>query len=55
MEISCKIRNEGAVYTPKNIVNLMIDVIGYNSSENILKKHIMENSCGDGAFLVEIV
>ena len=48
------VKNHGRVYTPKHIVNLILDFGGYNTAE-ILQKHIIDNSCGDGAFLVEIV
>lgn len=44
----------GQVYTPHNIVNDMLNIIGYQGSD-ILKKHIIDNSCGDGAFLRQIV
>ena len=49
-----KIKILGQVYTPKSIVNDMLDLLGYNS-DKILGKHIIDNSCGDGAFLTEIV
>ena len=45
----------GRVYTPHYLVKLMLDYVGYVGSESILCKHIIDNSCGDGAFLVEIV
>jgi len=48
-----KIKNLGQIYTPINIVNDMLNLIGY-SGENILKKHIIDNSCGNGAFLTQI-
>lgn len=44
----------GRVYTPDYIVKNILDLAGYYE-ENILKKHVIDNSCGDGAFLVEIV
>ena len=44
----------GRVYTPDYIVKNLLDLAGYYE-ENILKKHVVDNSCGDGAFLVEIV
>ncbi|MBS2126413.1 Eco57I restriction-modification methylase domain-containing protein ['Fragaria x ananassa' phyllody phytoplasma] len=44
----------GVVYTPIFIVKNMLATIGY-LSQNILKKHIIDNSCGEGAFLIEIV
>lgn len=44
----------GQYYTPNKIVNLVLDNVGYAGS-NVLKKHIIDNSAGDGAFLSEIV
>jgi adenine-specific DNA-methyltransferase len=49
-----KIKNDGQIFTPAYLVNDMLDFCGYNGYV-ILNKHIMENSCGDGAFLCEIV
>ncbi|MCD8205287.1 MAG: hypothetical protein LUD29_01545 [Clostridia bacterium] len=44
----------GAVYTSKHIVENILDLSGYRD-EGVLKKHVIDNSCGDGAFLTEIV
>ena len=44
----------GRFYTPKFIVNYVLDLSGYYG-QIILKKHAIDSSCGDGAFLVEIV
>lgn len=41
------------VFTPPEIVNHMLDKIGY--AENLYGKRILENSCGTGRFLEEIV
>lgn len=49
-----KIKTLGQVYTPKNIVIDMLNLISY-SGQDILKKNIIDNSCGNGAFLTEIV
>ncbi|MDR3049545.1 MAG: SAM-dependent methyltransferase [Elusimicrobiota bacterium] len=49
-----KIKQNGKVYTPQYIVNNMLDFVGY-TDDNILSKHIVDNSCGDGAFLTQIV
>lgn len=49
-----KIKNLGQIFTPENIVNDILDSVGY-FGKDILKKHIIDNSCGDGAFLKEIV
>ena len=43
------------IFTPLHIVELMLNHIGYIPSNNILDKYIIDNSCGDGAFLCEIV
>ena len=44
----------GQVFTPENIVIDMLNLIDYKGKK-ILKKHIIDNSCGDGAFLKIIV
>lgn len=44
----------GRFYTPEYIVSNILDLSNYNGS-NILKKHVIDNSCGQGAFLIEIV
>ena len=50
-----KLKNklEGKVYTPPKIVTHILNLANYNGN-NILKKHIIDNSCGDGRFLCEI-
>ena len=52
-DISKKKQN-GVVYTPEYVVKDILDMVGY-SDINIFKKHIIDNSCGNGAFLKEIV
>lgn len=49
-----KQKNIGQVFTPEYIVTGMLDYCEY-FGEKILKKHIIDNSCGDGAFLRVIV
>lgn len=44
----------GRFYTPKFIVENVLDLSGYQG-QRILKKHTIDNSCGDGAFLIAIV
>ena len=44
------IKHSGQVFTPDFIVEQMLDFCGYMYSE-ILRKHLIDNSCGDGAFL----
>lgn len=43
------------IFTPDWVVNMMLNKIGYIPSADIHDKHIIDNSCGDGAFLAEIV
>lgn len=50
-----KKKSLGQIFTPNYLVCDILDVAGYVSDEAILKRHIIDNSCGDGAFLVEIV
>lgn len=50
-----KDKKYGQVFTPFYIVNNILDLCDYKVNNNILKKHIIDNSCGDGAFLSEIV
>lgn len=48
------VKQHGRVYTPDYLVKVILDFGGYDKP-NILKKHVIDNSCGDGAFLTEIV
>ena len=49
------IKNNGEVFTPNFLVNIILEQIDYNKNNaNILQKHIIDNSCGNGAFLCEI-
>lgn len=50
-----KVKNKGKIYTPTPIVKLMLDYCGYVSGGYIKKKHIIDNSCGDGQILCEVV
>lgn len=48
------VKHSGQVFTPDFLVEDILNYSGYVSG-NILQKHVIENSCGDGAFLCEIV
>lgn len=50
-----KEKHIGQVFTPDFIVREMLDYTGYTAENDIIGKHVMENSCGDGAFLMQIV
>ncbi len=47
-------KQSGQVFTPHYLVCDILDVASY-LGDVILHKHIIDNSCGDGAFLQEIV
>ena len=47
-------KENGRIYTPLSIVENILDLSGYYD-KNIIKKHAIDNSCGDGAFLCEII
>ena len=47
-------KEAGRFYTPTYMVDNILDLAGYHGSE-ILNKHVIDNSCGDGAFLCRIV
>jgi len=47
-------KHSGQVFTPPFLVSEILDTVGYNNV-TIINKHVMENSCGNGAFLTEIV
>lgn len=48
-----KTREKCQIFTPNDIVKSMLDHIGY--SDHLYGKTILENSCGNGHFLKEIV
>ena len=48
------VKQHGRVYTPDYLVKVILDFGGYDKP-TILKKHVIDNSCGNGAFLTEIV
>lgn len=45
----------GQVFTPHDLVVTILDIADYTERDGILGKHVIDNSCGDGAFLVEVV
>jgi adenine-specific DNA-methyltransferase len=47
-------KKHGRIYTPDYIVFNIFDLAGYRG-KGILEKHVIDNSCGDGAFLKLIV
>lgn len=49
-----KQKSQGQVFTPDYLVCEMLDYCSYNGA-SVLKKHIIDNSCGDGAFVVEVL
>lgn len=50
-----KVKSNGQVFTPDYLVKYILDVVGYIESAKIFEKHIIDDSCGAGAFLTEII
>lgn len=48
------IKNNGQVFTTAYLVSVILDEAGYYGEE-ILGKHVIDNSAGDGAFLCEVL
>ena len=49
-----KIKHRGKIYTPDYLVDVILDQGKYVDG-NINKKHVIDNSCGDGQFMIHIV
>lgn len=47
-------KKQGQVYTPPFMVKIILELSEYKG-KSIIKKHVIDNSCGDGAFLTEVV
>ena len=48
-----RIKNKCQIFTPADIVTKMLDLANYR--DNLFGKKVLENSCGDGEFLSQIV
>lgn len=48
-------KNFGAVYTQIEVVDYILDSIGFTSENDIKEKSIIDPACGEGIFLVEVV
>ena len=48
------VKNGGQVFTPEFLVREILDFAGYKHG-GIGRKHVIDNSCGNGAFLCEVV
>lgn len=53
--MSKTVKESGQVFTPSYIVCHMLDLCGYKYGKKILRKHVIDNSCGNGAILCEVV
>ncbi len=53
-ESNLSVKHSGQVFTPGYLVKIILDEVGYTGPA-ILGKHCVDNSCGDGAFLIEVV
>ena len=44
----------GDVFTSPEVVSYMLDIVGYTADKDLSKTSILEPSCGEGEFVVEI-
>ena len=44
--INNALKEEGKIFTPLYIVNVLLDVANYTDAEHILEKHFIDNSAG---------
>ena len=49
-----KVKHSGQVFTPDYLVGNILDCSEY-SGQRILRRHVIDNSCGDGAFICVFV
>ena len=49
------IYERGAIYTRPEVVEFMLDLVGYTSSSALYRKTLLEPSCGNGEFLIAAV
>lgn len=49
-----KVKHRGKIFTPDYLAKQILDM-GHYVAGNISKKHVIDNSCGDGQFLIQIV
>lgn len=47
--------NGGIVFTQNSVVELMLDIVGYNPNLHLIKFKLLEPACGEGAFLLPVV
>lgn len=45
----------GVIFTQRWMVNLILDLVGYDTDQDLLSETIIDPACGDGAFLEAIV
>ena len=44
----------GDVFTSPEVVSYMLDIVGYTADKDLSKTSILEPSCGEGEFVIEI-
>ena len=47
--------NNCKIFTPTKYVKELLDSVGYKSNKSLFDKYVLENSCGDGNVLSEVV
>lgn len=49
-----KVKHKGKIFTPDYLAEVILNQ-GHYTIGNISKKHVIDNSCGDGQFMIQIV
>jgi len=48
-------KNLGEFYTPREVIDYILDAVGFQPGKNIAETKIVDPSCGSGGFLVESI
>lgn len=48
------VKHKGKIYTPDYLVDVILCQAGYTGG-NIVRRHVIDNSCGNGQFMVHVV
>ena len=49
--VASGIQNHGEVFTRRWVVEVLLDLTGYTTDRDLGQVHLLEPSCGSGAFL----
>ncbi|MBI3259660.1 MAG: Eco57I restriction-modification methylase domain-containing protein [Ignavibacteriae bacterium] len=52
---SLEVRKRGAIYTRQEVVEFILDLVGYDPQQVLESKRLLEPACGEGSFLIPAV